>query len=157
MASRDSLALPLGPASAAPTVRARAVPGARWAGKTTRRHVLARLWEVHETRVSHRLRDGDNCVADFLAIVRHPDIDPAPYVAAVLEAVEDRYMDEARSDRPKLEKRLRYLMEEAEHRAQAEQDRALMVGKGVNEACRNHMAVLAEIVVIRTALGLEEE
>lgn len=139
-------------------IRARAVPSARWALRTAaHRRILASLWGVSPTRASHRTTDGRNALADVLALIRHPDINPAPLVTATLEALEDRYVDEARCDRRKLEERLDHLLHEAEHKAQAAQDRALMTGRGVNDACRHHAAILLEIIAIRNALGMEDD
>lgn len=133
--------------------RSRSIPSAGWALRRTARKVLASWWGVSPSRVSHKARDGQNCVAEACALVEHEQMDGGAIVVAVLEAYERRFLKEPRA---KLEARLAHLMAN-EHSREAEQNAALMSGRGVNDALRSHVAALLEIAAIRTVLGLEED
>ena len=136
-------------------LRTRSRKAAGWSLERTPSRVLGRHWGVHPSRARHRRHDGDNCVTDTLALIRDPLVDGPAIVAVVLEAFEDRCLAECGADRARLEARLRHLTHEAEHLAQAKQDRALMVGEGVFDAALHHASVLLEIVTLRLALGAD--
>lgn len=127
-------------------------PAARWGLRRTKRHFLAAWYGISESRVSHRSSDGNNSLADILALVAHPDIDGAAIVTAVLEAYEQRFLQE---DPAKLRARLDVLLSQ-EHDREARQNRALQAGgPKVNDAIRDHVAALIEIAALRSVLGLE--
>jgi hypothetical protein len=134
-----------------------AVPATRWALSRSPAPVLAEAWGVSKSRARHKRSEGENVVTESCALVTHPAIDGAAIVIAHLEALERRYLEEAKASPAKLRERLEHLIREAEHEAQARQDRALMAGEGVNAAILHHAHVLVEIAAIRNVLGLEAE
>jgi hypothetical protein len=136
-----------------PIIHARAVPRARWALKQTRRGVLASIFEVDETRVSHRMRDGDNCAADFYAVLADPLVDAAPLMAGAFESYEERLLQ---AEPAVLRARLDYLMLH-EHDREARQNRALMQGRIVSSEVRAHHSALGEMLAIGGVLGMEED
>lgn len=134
----------------------RARARARWAHAQSKSKNLAAAFEVTPGRVRHWATDdptGDPLTL-VCAAAAHPDCDGDAILEAIEESTEDRYADV----HPKvLRARLRHLQTEAEHAAQAQQDRALMLGgRGTNDALRKHARILREIAAIRTRLGLEE-
>lgn len=126
----------------APSVATR--ESGRWALRRTRRSVLAAWWGVSETRVSHRLTEGETALAEVLDMVEDPDVDGQAIVAAVLEALERRYMREAKEDRAAFDARLALLLAR-EHDREAAQNRALQTGENEEEACLSHASDLIEI------------
>lgn len=135
--------------------RARSRRTARWATERTSSRVLARHLGVSDSRARHQRAEGTDPITQVCALVRDPLADGPAIVCAILEAFEDRGFDACRADRAKLQARLRHLVEEAEHLAQAKQDRALMVKEGVFDAVLHHASVLIEIAALRCTLGME--
>lgn len=134
---------------------ARAHDRARWAHRQSKSRNLALHFHVTPGRVRHfGTDDPTGPLTMVCAAAADPACDGEAILAAVEESVDDRYLDV----HPKILKaRLRHLTTEAEHAAQAQQDRALMLnGAGTNDALRKHARILREIAALRVRLGLEE-
>ena len=140
-----------------PVTRSAALPPSRWALRRSPRRVLADHLGISPSRTSHRITDGTNCVAESCALTAHPMMDGLAIVHAHVEALEWRYLEEAKASPTKLRARLDHLIREAEHHAQARQDRALQTWEGVSVACRDHAHILSEIPLLVGVLGMEEE
>lgn len=136
-----------------PMTKAWAVAPAGWALGRTPSRVLATVLGISAARVRHKRTEGDNCVADSCALVLHPAIDGASIVIAHLEALERRYLEEAKASPAKLRERLNHLIRQQEHLIEAHQNRALLTGEGAVEACLDHARVLIEIACLLRVLG----
>lgn len=125
---------------------------ANWAAARTPSKVLARHWGVSDSRARHlRTDDQRSPVTTLCAMLADPTVDAGGLMIALLAAYEERFVF---APTPELRARLKHLREVEEHRAQAEQDRAVMVRDGSQaEACLNHAAVLVEIAVLEELLG----
>lgn len=98
--------------------------------------------------------DPSGPITQFYALCMDPNIDGAALVTGAHEALVARYQD---ADPKVLRARLDHLIRDREHQLQAQQDRALMAGEGVNDAIRQHAACLLEIAALRVLLGIETE
>lgn len=127
---------------------------ASWAAKRTPAKVLAEHVGVSESRARHqRTDDATGPITTLCTLIADPRADGAALLVAAMAAFEERFVFAPTDD---LRARLKHLREVEEHRAQAEQDRALMVRDGKRaEACLNHAAVLVEISVLEEMLGNE--
>lgn len=142
-------------AGAAVRRRDRAHRRASWAAARTPSRVLAEHFGVSESRARHyRTDDQAGPVTTLCDMIADPAVDGAAILAAAIEAFEERFVYAPTEE---LKARLKHLREVIEHRAQAEQDRAVMVRDRCRaEACRNHAAVLLEMAVLEELLGIEE-
>jgi len=136
--------------------KARALPVTRWAHKQAPLGFFTSWWGVHKSTACRRINEGRNALTEVCAYVEHSGANGEAFVAAVLESLERKYVREAAEDRKACEARLARLIEN-EHDREAAQNRALQSGKGVEDACLQHVASLLEIVGRRRALGMEEE
>lgn len=134
--------------------RGRALNRARQATQNTPSRVLAKHYGVSASRARHMRSGADgNDLATVLQMIADPQIEAAPMVVAVLEAWEERLLYTPTAE---LRARLKQLREVVEHRAQAEQDRAVLVKSGAAEACRQHASILIEMACHEEMLGLTE-
>lgn len=128
---------------------------ASWAARRTPAKVLALHLGVSESRARHqRTDDQGGPLTVFCSLIADPNVDGAALMVAVMAAFEERFVFAPTAD---LRARLKYLREVAEHVAEAEQNRAVMVRDASRaEACLNHAAVLVEMSVLEELLGIEE-
>lgn len=130
----------------------RAHARARYATARIPSRKLAEHWGCEPaTARSFRTRVRSGPLTKVLELIADPSVDAAPIVAGLIAAWEERFICEPTDD---LRARLKHLREVVEHRAQAQQDQALMVRDGSHmEACLQHAGVLIEIVVHEELLG----
>lgn len=149
----DAVSVPRTPGAGARLARAH--DRARWAYRQSKSKNLAVPFHVTPGRIRHFASDDTSGPLTLVcAAAADPACDGEAILTVVEESVEDRY---AEADQRVLRARLRHLMTEAEHAAQAQQDRALMLnGAGTNDALRKHARILREIAALRVRLGLEE-
>ena len=160
MSTRPKLSPQLQPVTHAAAVVVRRndrahVRAARAAGRTPSR-ALARHWGVSESRARHlRTDDAKGPLTKLLGMIADPEIEAAPIVVAVLAAFEDRYTHAPRAE---LRARLEYLRGDAEHMAEARQNRALQTETHEDVgAVLDHASVLIEIAVLEDLLTPGEE
>lgn len=93
-------------------------------------------------------------LSNVLALVSDPTVDAGPIVAALLLAWEERFVFEPTAD---LRARLAHLKYEAEHAAEARQNRALQTPttKDVGDVI-SHASILLEIALLESLVGEEK-
>jgi len=155
MPAKLRLQLQENPRTADVGARGRAHDRGSWAVRQSKSHLLAPHFGVSAGRIRHQSSDDlSGPVTCVCSAAADPECDGEAIRIAIEESVEDRYLD---VERAVLEARLFYLRTEAEHSAQAQQDRASMTwGPGTNDALRKHARILLEMAAIRVRLGLEE-
>lgn len=136
------------------TRRARARSRARWATASTPSRVLARHYGVSASRARH-LRSGieGSAFATVLGMIADPEVDAGPMIVALLESWEERFLYQPTAD---LRARLKRLREDIEHRAECEQNTALLTRRGAADACRHHASILLELAAHEEILNGEE-
>lgn len=135
--------------------RDRAHRRASWASRRSPARILAEHLGVSESRARHlRTDDQAGPITLLCDMIADPAVDGAALLVAAIEAFEERFVYAPTAE---LRARLKHLREVEEHRAEAEQNRAVMVRDHTRaEACRNHAAILLEMSVLEELLGMEE-
>lgn len=116
--------------------------------------VLAQVFGVSDSRARHlRTDDQSGPVTTFYALLADPRVDAAPLLVGALVSFEERFVTTPTAD---LRERLHHLKYEAEHLAEAAQNRALQTPTHQDvDAVVHHAAVLIEIAMLEGLLGAE--
>lgn len=131
----------------------RAHDRARYATSGIRSAKLAEHWGVAPATARSMRTRVPSPLSEVLALVADPAVNAGPIVAALIAAWEERFVFAPTAD---LCARLAHLKYEAEHAAEAAQNRALQTPSHDDiDAVLNHAALLIEIVVLEGMVGEE--
>jgi len=128
---------------------------ASWATRRSPSNVLAQHFGVSASRISHQQTDDrSGALTKVCVALADPAVDGAAMLAACCEAYEERHVFASTDE---LRARFKHLREVAEHRAEAEQNAALMTGAEFADECRQHASILLELACLAEILGLESD